>query len=77
MIGGGDTRGETDDGVDTEGEEECEEERAGGGSIPRVREEDEVGTEVSGLSTLADKAGFLDLAPILGSKLSGRLDLGP
>ena len=76
MIGGGDIRGETNHGVDTGGKEECEEELAGD-SIARVQEEDEVRTEVSGLSTLADEAGFLDLAPILGSKLSGRLDLGP
>jgi len=60
MTGDGDKRGETDDGVDTEGEEE-----------------EGFGREESGMSTLVDDGGFRDLAPILGSKLSGRLNLGP
>ena len=73
MTGGGDKREETLDGMDTEGEEE----RTGDSTV-RFREgEGGVGTNVSGLWTLVEEAGFRDLTPILGSKLSGRLDLGP
>lgn len=36
-----------------------------------------VGSKVAVVSTLVDEADLRDLEPILGSKLSGRLDLGP
>ena len=35
------------------------------------------GIKVSVVSTLVDDIGFRDRAPILGSKLAGRLDFGP
>ena len=43
----------------------------------RGEEREQTGTNVSVVSTLADEIGFRDRAPILGSKLAGRLDFGP
>ena len=40
-------------------------------------EEESAGTNVSVVSTLVDEIGFRDRAPILGSKLAGKLDFGP
>src|SRR5271156_2224480 len=63
MTGGGDKRGETVDGVNTDVgiDTEGEEERTGGSGVGGV------GTKVLGLSIPVDEIGFRDLTPILGS----------
>ena len=64
----GERGGETVDNTGERGGERGGEERGG---------EERVGTNVSVVSTLVDEIGFRDRAPILGSKLAGKLDFGP
>ena len=73
MTGDGDKRGETESGVGTKGELGAEGEDSSAGE----REgEGGVGMKVPELSP-SDNIGFHALEPIIGSKLSGRLDFGP